>query len=402
MNCQIDPEYRPSPADTVVKVEIIPSQNMPFSEGLQYLVEDLNSESQPSSDAALRFFELNQEHYHCRLAIPDEHFETNNIAQILAVLTGQIFDSHVTKSVKLLDINFSKRLQLYFPGPSQGIDGVRKKLKVHERPLSSVLLKPKLNLNIKDCIERAYHIWMGGCDIVEENETMAGADNNDFYERIQFLVSEQINCSKRTKQQKLYIPNITAGTVIEMQHRAKKAKDIGLHAVVINAIQVGFTGLCSIQKYCQEIDIILAANLSGHSLYTDNSSFQISMKVLATIYRQLGVDMLHMSSDDTKSNLKVSETLSDPHSPLAQNQNPSFPILDKIDQIDKVEDIVKHFGHDSILQAEGAVYGHPDGIKVGAEAFQYAIESAARGIDQETAADKNESFKKALNLTSKT
>lgn len=401
MNCLIDPDYKPSPADTIVKCEIIPSQDIPFSEGLQYLIAKLNSDEKSNTQApAVHFFDPSQEHYQCMVAFPDEYFETNNIAQILSVLSGEIFDTGIAKSVKLLDINFSKRLQLYFPGPAKGISEIRKILKIKERPLSSVVLKPKAILSSKDCIERAYHIWMGGCDIVEENETMASSTNSDYYERIQFLSIEQNNCTKRTKHQKLYIPNITAGTIIEMQHRAKKAKEAGLKAVTINAIQVGFTGVCSIQKFCQEIGLILAANRSGHSLYTRNQSFRISMKVLAIIYRHLGIDMLHVGSETDENTWEICKALSNAHSPQADNQSPCFPVCTKINHIDRVENIVKYHGHDTVLQAEDCVYLHPDGIKAGAEAFHFAVESAAQGIDKEAASDKNEYFKKALAIAS--
>ncbi len=50
--------------------------------------------------------------------------------------------------------------------------GVRKMLGVYKRPLVGTIIKPKMGLNSTEHAKVAYDAWVGGCDIVKDDENL--------------------------------------------------------------------------------------------------------------------------------------------------------------------------------------------------------------------------------------
>jgi len=399
MKSSIVPDYKPAKSDLIVHYEIKASSELPFHEGLfQLLQHSALNFSYQGQEHTPKIFDLNQESKQCKIAFDIKLFEPGNISQNLSVFAGSIFDTHTVEYIRILDVKWPSHLQAAFPGPSNDLEYYWEKLNTKNRPLSSVIIYPKAELNIKECLEKAYHIWMGGCDIVQDSEILTALNNNDFQERISFLAKEAQSCTERSGNIKIYIPNISAANLQEIEFRAKKAKEKGLDIVCINTIHIGFLGIASIKNICQDLGIQILANQIGHSLYTDNSRYQISHPVLALIYRYLGIDWCEIDSNANENNLETAQVLRDKYHRHSESHNPTIPVCTNISHYENIESIIKYFGHELVIQGSSFVYNHPDGIKAGAEAFQYAIEVASQGIAQESAALKNDNFKKALTM----
>ena len=78
---------------------------------------------------------------------------------ILSSVAGNVFGLKALKNLRLLDIQMPKDLIKSFKGPMYGIAGIRKLLKVPERPLVGTIIKPKLGLKTKDHAQVAYEAW---------------------------------------------------------------------------------------------------------------------------------------------------------------------------------------------------------------------------------------------------
>ncbi len=70
-----------------------------------------------------------------RIAYPIELFEAGNMPNILSSVAGNVFGLRALKNLRLNDIELPLELVRSFKGPKFGIDGIRKLLKVRERPL---------------------------------------------------------------------------------------------------------------------------------------------------------------------------------------------------------------------------------------------------------------------------
>jgi len=56
-------------------------------------------------------------------------------------------------------------------------------MKIKSRPLVGTIVKPKLGLKTKDHVEVASQAWLGGCDLVKDDENLASQKFNDFETR---------------------------------------------------------------------------------------------------------------------------------------------------------------------------------------------------------------------------
>ena len=81
-----------------------------------------------------------------------------------------VFGLGALKNLRLNDIDLPSKIIGSFKGPKYGVEGVRKTLKISDRPLIGTIVKPKLGLRTEDHVEIAYEAWVGGCDLVKDDE----------------------------------------------------------------------------------------------------------------------------------------------------------------------------------------------------------------------------------------
>ena len=98
---------------------------------------------------------------HVKIAYPSELFEKGNAPNILSSIAGNIFGMKIVKNLRLEDIKIPDEILNSFSGPKYGIDGIRKIMRIYDRPLIGTIIKPKLGLKTKDHAKVAYEAWTG-------------------------------------------------------------------------------------------------------------------------------------------------------------------------------------------------------------------------------------------------
>ncbi len=131
---------------------------------------------------------------------------------ILSSVAGNVFGLKALKNLRLLNIEFPKQLLGSFKGPAFGIAGIRKLLKVPKRPLVGTIIKPKLGLKTEDHAKVAYEAWLGGCDVVKDDENLSSQKFNPFQERLTKTLESRDKAQAETGERKVYMINITAET----------------------------------------------------------------------------------------------------------------------------------------------------------------------------------------------
>ena len=119
-----------------------------------------------------------------KIAYPSILFEEGNMPQILSSIAGNIFGMKAIKNLRLEDVDWPDNIIRSFKGPLYGIEGIRKLLKVYKRPLVGTIVKPKIGLNEKEHAKVAYDAWVGGVDIVKDDENLSNQKFNNFSKRI--------------------------------------------------------------------------------------------------------------------------------------------------------------------------------------------------------------------------
>ncbi|HPA28072.1 MAG TPA: ribulose-bisphosphate carboxylase large subunit, partial [Acidobacteriota bacterium] len=81
------------------------------------------------------------------VAYPAVLFEAGNMPQIFSSVAGNIFGMKDVKTLRLESLRFPAALVASFEGPAYGIDGIREKFGVKDRPLVGTIVKPKIGLD---------------------------------------------------------------------------------------------------------------------------------------------------------------------------------------------------------------------------------------------------------------
>ena len=228
-----------------------------------------------------------------KIAYPIELFEPANMPNILSSVAGNVFGLKALKNLRLLDIELPKALLASFKGPAFGIAGIRKLLKVPKRPLVGTIIKPKLGLNTKDHAKVAYEAWLGGCDIVKDDENLSSQKFNPFEARLAQTLESRDKAQEETGERKVYMINITAETQT-MLKRAQTVIDQGGEYVMVDILTCGWSALQTLRD--QNLKLVIHAHRAGHAAFTKNPLHGIAMKPIATVARIIGVDQLHVGT----------------------------------------------------------------------------------------------------------
>ncbi len=330
-----------------------------------------------------------------KIAYPIELFEPANMPNILSSVAGNVFGLKALKNLRLLDINFPKQLLNSFKGPTFGIGGIRKLLKVSKRPLVGTIIKPKLGLETKDHSKIAYEAWFGGCDIVKDDENLSSQRFNPFEDRLAQTLESRDKAQEETNERKVYMINITAETQT-MLSRAQTVVDQGGEYVMVDILTCGWSALQTLRD--QNFKLVIHAHRAGHAAFTKNPLHGIAMKPIATVARVIGVDQLHVGTVVGKMSETKTEVIENIHackdelgflkSVLPVASGGLHPRL--------VPSLIETFGNDFVVQAGGGIHGHPEGTVAGAKAMRQAVDATLYGKTLEEYAKNHQELAAAL------
>ena len=301
------------------------------------------------------------------------------------------------KNLRLLDIEFPAKLIKGFKGPQFGIKGIRKLLKVPERPLVGTIIKPKLGLKTVDHARVAHEAWAGGCDIVKDDENLSSQRFNPFEDRVVKTLEMRDKAQSETGEKKVYMANITAETKL-MLKRAEFVAEHGGEYVMVDILTCGFSALQTLRD--QNFKLVIHAHRAGHAAFTRNPKHGIAMCPIAKVSRIIGVDQLHVGTvvgkmSETKQ--EVLENIDACKMPMT-GLKPVLPVASGGLHPRLVPALMETFGNDFVIQAGGGIHGHKNGTYAGAKAMRQAVQATLEGKTLEEYAETHEELKTALEL----
>ncbi len=330
-----------------------------------------------------------------KIAYPVELFEPANMPNILSSVAGNVFGLKALKNLRLLDIEFPRQLLSNFKGPAFGISGIRKLLKIPKRPLIGTIIKPKLGLETKDHAKVAYDAWLGGCDVVKDDENLSSQSFNPFEERLTQTLESRDKAQEETGERKVYMINITAETQT-MLKRAQAVVDQGGEYVMVDILTCGWSALQTLRD--QDFRLVIHAHRAGHAAFTKNQLHGIAMKSIARVARIIGIDQLHVGTvvgKMSETRFEVTENIAACKSEMGLLK-PVLPVASGGLHPRLVPALMETFGSDFVIQAGGGIHGHPEGTVCGAKAMRQAVDATLYGKTLEEYAKTHQELASAL------
>lgn len=334
-----------------------------------------------------------------KIAYPSELFEAGNMPNILSSIAGNVFGLRALRNLRLNDIDFPEKILEGFKGPKYGIKGIRKLLKVYDRPLVGTIIKPKLGLKTADHARVAYEAWLGGCDIVKDDENLSSQKFNPFEERLTETLEGRDKAEDETGEKKIYMVNITAETN-EMTKRAELVLNQGGEYVMVDILTCGFSALQTLRD--QNFDLVIHAHRAGHATFTKNPRHGISMRVISKVARIIGVDQLHVGTVVGKM-FETKEEVAENCEALKMDMGELKPVLPVASgglHPKLVPALMEFFGKDFVIQAGGGIHGHTDGTIAGAKAMRQAVDATLKEISLDEYSKKHKELREALRIWS--
>ncbi|MFH1127749.1 MAG: type III ribulose-bisphosphate carboxylase [archaeon] len=391
----VDLKYMPAATDLVAKYRIVPNgisieracEHIAAESSIGTWTDVCTMSRALMNELKPHVYEIDRNAGTVKIAYSASLFEANNIPQILSSVAGNIFGMSAVKSLRLLDISFPKSIVTANPGPAFGIKGIREMTGVKKRPLVGTIIKPKVGLDAENHALVAYNAWVGGLDIVKDDENLTSLKFNPFNERVQLTLRAREKAEIEAGERKFYMPNVTA-EANEMLRRARFVKAHGGEYVMIDVLTAGFSALQTLRD--ADLGLVIHAHRAMHGALTRSPVHGISMLAIAKICRLIGVDQLHIGAivgkmhGSEKEVLAIQENITgglvthdDAKDVLLQNwysTKPVIPVASGGLHPGSVPDVVKYMGRDIIMQFGGGCHGHPRGTTAGARAIRQAVE----------------------------
>lgn len=345
-----------------------------------------------------------------KVAYPKELWEPGNFCQLKSGIAGNIFGMKGVENLRLIDVSLPASYIKHFKGPILGIEGIRKRWRVPERPLTGAVPKPKVGFSAAEHAKTGYETWMGGFDFVKDDENLTSQSFNRFEARVGQLAKYRDMAEKRTGDLKGAFINITAD-VDTMKKRADILHEHGFKYAMLDVVIVGTAGLMTMRDYLGDLGITTHAHRAMHAAFDRNPRHGMTMQFVAKEMRLLGLNQLHSGTavgklvgDESEvraiaSILRDKMTRAREHLLLDQdwgNIRSAFPVSSGGLHPGLVPDVLDIYGNDLVLLVSGGIHGHPRGTRQGAAATMQAIEAWHDGMTLEEKAKGSPELRLAL------
>ena len=349
-----------------------------------------------------------------KVAYPISLWDRGNVPQLLSGIAGNIFGMKALKNLRLVDVSLPQIYLRDFKGPHHGIAGLRKLLRVKKRPITGAVPKPKIGFSAVEHAQIGYETWMGGFDLLKDDENLTTTPFNKFEERIRLCAKMRDKAEKETGDRKSALLNITGPTDV-MVKRAKMLHNLGWEYAMIDVVTAGTGAVQTLREVCGDYGLAIHAHRAMHASFDRNPKHGISMLFLAKMMRMIGVDQIHIGTvvgklvgpkaevmeieKEITSKILRGEKVKGSYPLLNQNWGrikPVLPVASGGVHPGLIPDILKILGTDIGLLVSGGIHGHPKGTRAGARAAMQAIEASMSGEKLEDYAKQHKELAEAL------
>ncbi|WP_178917033.1 type III ribulose-bisphosphate carboxylase [Natronomonas gomsonensis] len=393
----LDESYDPQPDDLVCTFRLVPGEGLSVEAAAARVASESSNGTwaalSPESDVrqysalACDIGDVGEHGTEVTVAYPEALFEDGSMAQVLSCIAGNIMGMKAVDTIRLLDCEWPERLATSFPGPQYGSAVRTEILDAGDRPPLATVPKPKVGLSTEEHVQVGYDAWVGGVDLLKDDENLTDQDFNPFETRVADSLEARDRAEEETSERKDYLVNITAETD-EMVRRADYVADQGGSFVMVDIITAGWSGLQTVRRRTDDLDLAIHAHRAMHAAFDRLPQHGVSMRCLAQFARLAGVDHIHtgtaglgkLENEDTAG---INEWLrSDLH-----GHNDVLPVASGGLHPGIVDQLLDALGTNVMVQAGGGIHGHPDGTEAGARALRAAVDASVEGESLQSRAE---------------
>lgn len=325
---------------------------------------------------------------------PSANF-SNDIPAILTTVFGKL---SLDGEIKLLDLKLSDDLLVIYPGPKFGIDAIRQKLSVFDRPLLMSIFKGVIGRDLPFLEQQLRAQALGGVDLIKDDEILFENPATPFEKRIISGKNILNDVYETTGHRSLYAVNLT-GRTVNLLDQARRATDLGADALLFNVHTYGLDTLQMLAEDSQ-VNLPIMAHPALSGAFISSPTYGLEPKLaLGSLLRMAGADFSLFPSPYGTVAMEREKTLAIANACTVKDPfKKTFPVPSAGIHPGLVPQLIEDFGVDSIINAGGGIHGHEDGAISGGRAFRDAIDGVLLGRELHEIATTSEPLAKALDL----
>lgn len=345
-----------------------------------------------------------------KVAYPRDLWENGNWCQLKSGIAGNIFGMKGVENLRLIDVSLPTNYVRHFKGPILGMEGIRKRWKIFDRPLTGAVPKPKIGFSASEHARVGYETWMGGFDFVKDDENLTSTRFNRFEKRVELMAKFRDKAEAGTGDRKGAFINITAD-VETMKKRADLLHEHGFSYAMMDVVIVGSAALTTMRDHLGDLGITTHAHRAMHASFDRNPKHGMTMQFVAKEARLLGLNQIHTGTavgklvGSREEVLALTSILREKRTPakdgFLMDQDwgrirSAFPVSSGGLHPGLVPDVLDIYGKDVVLLVSGGIHGHPRGTRDGAMAAMQALNAWKDGVTLEEKAASARELREAL------
>ena len=309
---------------------------------------------------------------------------SGQIPQLVNLLFGNV---SIYPGVRLLDAHLPEAFLGHLQGPRYGVDGVRKMIGVHGRPLLATALKPR-GTPVDALARMARDFALGGGDIVKDDQNLVDDNFEAFKLRTHACYRAVADANGQTGRRCLYLPHVAAPAK-ELERYFEYVHWLGAPGVLACPM---IMGLDTARALADDYQLLLMAHPALTGSYTNSDSQGIDHGLLlGTLFRLIGADISIFPNVGGRFSYRPEDCRSIRHrlgAPLG-SLRPAWPCPAGGMHLENLEAMAKDYGGDAVFLVGGALLGHGDQLTTSTALF---MDEIRRHFDErlETPEDPNE------------
>jgi len=326
------------------------------SEGIPGRIENIVSESD-SPDKYLVTIS-----FQCDLAV-------TSIPQFLNTLFGNI---SLKNNIRLRNLYLPESQATIFPGPSFGISEIRRYVNVFDRPITCTALKP-VGFDSKELAEMAYTFALGGADVIKDDHGISNQKFARFEERVTRVQEAIADANARTGRTTLYCPMLNDGCK-ELERQIEICRQVHIKGALAAPALIGYSAFAELASM-RELILMAHPAFAGTFFTTDTHGASPAF-FLGTLYRLLGADIsiFPNAGGRFQFNQQECDNLCEALRGHTGTVRKAFPAPAGGMSIDKIPQMIKKYGNDSVFIIGGNLFQYPDGLLKATRSFVETVE----------------------------
>jgi ribulose-bisphosphate carboxylase large chain len=298
------------------------------------------------------------------------------LPQLVNLVYGNV---SLMRSVRLVDLALPGDLLSCFRGPNFGVAGLRALTGVADRPLLCTALKPR-GTPVARLAEIAGAFARAGGDLVKDDHNLVDADLDAMVARVARCQDAVSDANAATGGRCVYAANL-----VVPNDRLADALDLvwerGVRGILVPPL---IAGLDAVRALAARREVVVFAHPSFSGGLLQDRAHGIDPGVLmGTLYRLAGVDVSVFVNSGGRFDFTpeecgtIARRLRDGLVGLA----PAWPAPAGGMHYDRIGEMVRRFGRDTVLLIGGALLGHGTSIADGTRAYLDRVRAASDARD---------------------